>query len=89
MLLATDRGLVAYDIKHSFFYTKVDQHLAISDRLMTVYKDNQGALWIGTFGQGAIYYHPKLFTFTHHSLISSPQQATGIQVFCSFSESQG
>lgn len=89
LLLATDRGLVAYDIKHSFFYTKVDQHLAISDRLMTVYKDNQGALWIGTFGQGAIYYHPKLFTFTHHSLISSPQQATGIQVVGSLSESQG
>ena len=56
---------------------------------MTVYKDNQGALWIGTFSQGAIYYHPKLFTFTHHSLTSSSQQTTGIQVVGSLSESQG
>ena len=89
LLLATDRGLVAYDIARSVFYTEINQHLSINDRMMTVYKDKQGALWMGTFSQGAIYYHPQLFTFTHHPLTASTKPATGIQVVGSLAESQG
>ena len=89
LLLATDRGLVAYDIARSVFYTEINQHLSINNRMMTVYKDKQGALWMGTFSQGAIYYHPQLFTFTHHPLTASTKPATGIQVVGSLAESQG
>lgn len=89
LLIATDRGLVAYDIPHSHFYTEINQHLSVRERMMTVYKDNQGALWMGTFSQGVIYYHPKLFTFTHHSLTTSVKPTVGVQVVGSLAESQG
>ena len=89
LLLATDRGLVAYDIARSAFYTEIDSHLSVGDRLMTVYKDRQGALWMGTFSQGALYYHPQLFTFTHHPLTASTSPSAGVQVVGSLAESQG
>ncbi len=89
LLFATDRGLVAYDIPHSRFYVKINQHLSVSDRMMTIYKDSQGALWMGTFSRGAFYYHPKLFTFTYYSLRTSSKSATGVQVVGSLVESQG
>lgn len=89
LLLATDRGLVAYDIPQSRFYTNINRHLSVNDRMMTIYKDDQNALWMGTFSQGALYYHPKLFTFTHYNLTTSTEHTTDIQVIGSLAESQG
>ena len=89
LLLATDRGLVAYDIPQSRFYTNINHHLSVPDRMMTIYKDDQQALWMGTFNRGALYYHPKLFTFKHYSLTTSSEFPADIQVIGSPAESQG
>lgn len=89
LLLATDHGLVAYDTRYSSFYRKTDWSVSINDRLMAIYKDNQGALWMGTFNKGVFYYHPKLFTFIYHSLTSSVKPKVEVQVVGSLVEAQG
>lgn len=88
LLLATDKGLIVYDIPHSTFSAEIDR-MSLSDRMMTVYKDKQGGLWMGTFSQGVIYYNPQMFTFIHHSLTTSMQVPNGYQVVGSLTESEG
>ncbi len=66
LLLATDLGLVCFDMVKSRLYVhpELDNH----KRLMTVYQDRQHNIWTGSFGQGATYYHPLQNVFRHYPL---------------------
>ena len=88
LLFATDRGLVAYDIEHSIFYGQIDGNMSIDKRLMTAFKDQQGGVWLGTFGQGVIYYHPQLFIFNHLFPSETDHNISDVPVVGSLVESQ-
>ena len=89
LLLATDAGLVAYDIVRSHLYSLIDNRFSIADRMMTVYKDRQGGLWMGTFCHGIRYYHSKMFSFIHHPLSGESRSSAGdVRVIGSMVESQ-
>lgn len=88
LLFATDKGLVAYNVDRSIFYRQINGSVTIDKRLMTVFKDKQGGIWFGTFGQGVIYYHPQLFVFVHHLSSETGQQLSDFQVVRSLVEAQ-
>lgn len=37
----------------------------LATEISTVFQDRQGALWLGTFNRGLLYYHPDMFKLVH------------------------
>lgn len=74
LLLATDNGLLAMNERthtvHRLLEKRMPTGLLASRRLMSLYKDKQGSLWIGTFNEGALFYNSRQYMFRHYSLTS-------------------
>lgn len=46
---------------------------------MSLYKDKQGSLWLGTFNEGALFYNARQYLFRYHPLtlnINQPIRVT-------------
>jgi signal transduction histidine kinase/ligand-binding sensor domain-containing protein/DNA-binding response OmpR family regulator len=65
LVFATDDGIVLFDKKTNTL--SKDKKINLNFRIMSIYKDKQGALWMGTFGQGIYYYHPQLNKFSFYA----------------------
>lgn len=87
LLFATDKGTVLFNKNQYLLYQ--EPNFQVTDRLMAVYKDLQGSVWLGTFSQGVVFYHPKLHIFTHYELDELSPGSSGTQVVGSLAESQG
>ena len=37
----------------------------LATEISTIFQDRQGALWLGTFNRGLLYYHPALYKHIH------------------------
>ena len=60
LLLATDNGLAVMN-EHTHVISRtfeecIPSGLLANRRLMSLYKDKQGSLWLGTFNEGALFY---------------------------------
>lgn len=42
---------------------QVDDGTTVSTHISTIFQDQQGALWIGTYNRGLLYHHPSRFAF--------------------------
>ncbi|GHT69925.1 hypothetical protein AGMMS50239_37500 [Bacteroidia bacterium] len=47
---------------------KTPPEMNFDNEYMSLYKDNLGALWIGTFNKGVKYYNPNQYYFNHYEL---------------------
>lgn len=78
LLLATDNGLAVMDerscvLRHSF-EERIPAGLLANRRLMSLYKDKQGSLWLGTFNEGALFYNSRQYLFRYHPLTTNVNQ---------------
>ena len=87
LMLATDKGVLLFDKKNTRLYA--DPEWTIPYRSMSIYKDYQGSLWVGTFSQGVLFYHPKFNGFTHYPLSAFDSRGNPAQVIGALIESQG
>lgn len=78
ILLSTDNGLWVYDKKNKNITRNIENWIFSKDftnnRLMSLYEDNQGGLWAGTYDEGVLYYHPNLSLFKLHEIKSEEKQ---------------
>ena len=68
ILLATDTGLLEFDTGTSTVstYRPVTGNIPFleSDRVMSLFLDRNGSIWIGTFEDGVVFYNPRLYSFS-------------------------
>ncbi len=68
ILLATDTGLLEFDTGKSTVstYRPVTGNIPFleSDRIMSLFLDGNGSLWIGTFEDGVVFYNSRLYSFS-------------------------
>ena len=84
LLLATDNGLAVMN-EHTHVISRtfeecIPSGLLVNRRLMSLYKDKQGSLWLGTFNEGALFYNARQYLFRYHPLtlnINQPIRVTG------------
>ena len=70
LLLATDNGLAVMN-EHTHVISRtfeecIPSGLLANRRLMSLYKDKQGSLWLGTFNEGALFYNARQYLFRYH-----------------------
>lgn len=72
-LLATDNGLYALSTCYSFsVHTPLEifpYELVKVNRQMTLFKDRQGSLWVGTFNEGVMQFNSSNINFRSYKLI--------------------
>lgn len=82
LIVGTDKGLLVLDLKRSGLKEKVynisGTILLRDDRIMSLYKDNQGGLWAGTFNKGVKYYNPYRKKFRFYDLKINHEVPVGI-----------
>lgn len=76
ILMATDHGLIHLDTRR--MHLSADRGINSSRRLMSVLRDRQGNIWVGTFGQGAVCHPPIKNAFTHHTLTDDPTRSVSV-----------
>ena len=64
---------------------KVDGSL-LNTEISTLFYDKQGGLWLGTFNQGLLYYHPSRYKFTYIGRSYFSQSGTKDVIVQSFAE---
>jgi len=82
LIIGTDKGLLVLDLKRSSLkklnYNISGTILLRDDRIMSLYKDNQGGIWAGTFNKGVKYYNPYRKKFTFYDLKINHDVPVGI-----------
>lgn len=69
--IATSHGLSFYDEKSNSFNKYItndpkDIYSLTHNDLYSIYKDNTGSIWIGTYGNGLNVFHPNRIKFQHY-----------------------
>lgn len=69
ILLGTDNGLLAVNSITNSYYKNISDILPVNrlhgSRIMSLNKDKQGALWVGTFNKGVRYCNPDRYYFNY------------------------
>lgn len=76
ILMATDYGLIRLDT--GSMHLSAESGIDSSRRLMSVVRDEQDNIWVGTFGQGAVCHTPVKNAFTHHTLSPDPTKTISV-----------
>ncbi|WP_455585130.1 two-component regulator propeller domain-containing protein [Bacteroides sp.] len=78
-LLATDNGLYALNTHHPFSVRvpldAFPYELVKVNRQMTLFKDRQGSLWVGTFNEGAMQFNSSNINFRSYKLAAGDGNA--------------
>jgi len=82
LVLGTDNGLMAIN-PDTYTYCKditniLQTDLLLHNRVMSLFKDNQGALWVGTFNKGIKYCNPNRYYFNYYDLEADKNLPAGI-----------
>ena len=60
------------------------------DKVRSIYRDNSGLLWVGTYSGGVNLYNPKGKKFSHYRhLPGNPDPSSPDQVYCIYEEPSG
>lgn len=81
LVLGTDKGLIPFNTNNMTFCDKLDGFLddrLLDNRIMSVYKDKEGAFWFGTFNKGLKYYNPYRYRFKSYDLTTNTGQPVGV-----------
>ncbi|NDW08213.1 two-component regulator propeller domain-containing protein [Dysgonomonas sp. 520] len=82
LILGTDNGLLGIDPQtHTYrrnISSMLQTNLLLHNRIMSLYKDNQGALWVGTFNKGMKYCNPNRYYFNFYDLDADKNQPAGV-----------
>lgn len=81
LVLGTDNGLLPFNTNNMVFCSNSDGFLAdrlLYHRIMSVYKDGDGAFWFGTFNKGLKYYNPNHYLFKSYDLATDKGLPVGV-----------
>lgn len=82
LILGTDKGLVVSELNKLTWengtYNLPGTILLRDDRIMSLFLDNQGGLWAGTFNKGVKYYNPYRTKFNFYELKTNSELPVGI-----------
>ena len=82
LILGTDNGLLAINLNYPTDTKNANTYLQTDNlanyRIMSLFKDNQGALWVGTFNKGLKYCDPNRYYFNYYDLNVDKKIPSGV-----------